>query len=84
MLGLHLTGRFSPRFFLPANCRNRAPVPAPGQVGIECLRTIYPIEGKSTPVSPGNVIEYEVPDMYGRPWEEGMEQPEDDDIFSFE
>ena len=42
------------------------------------------IEGESTPVSPGNVIEYEVPDMYGRPWEEGMEQPEDDDIFSFE
>ena len=54
------------------------------QTFIECLQTIYPIEGKSTPVSPGNVIEYEVPDMYGRPWEEGMEQPEDDDIFSFE
>jgi hypothetical protein len=37
------------------------------------------------------VIEYEVPDMYGRPWaqiweqywEQGMERPEED-IFSFE
>ena len=36
--------------------------------------------------------EYEVPDMYGRPWaylwekyfEEGMERPEGDDIFSFD
>jgi hypothetical protein len=38
------------------------------------------------------VIEYAVPDMYGRPWaaiwqryhEHGMQQPENDDIFSFE
>ena len=59
---------------------------------IECLQTIYPIEGVSTPVSPGDVIELEVPDMYGRPWahiweqywEAGMEQSQEDDIFSFE
>ena len=31
---------------------------------IECIATIYPIKGHSTPVSPGAVIEYEVPDMY--------------------
>jgi hypothetical protein len=37
------------------------------------------------------VIEYEIPDMYGRPWaeiwdknfEKDMEKPEEEDIFSF-
>ena len=61
-------------------------------VFIECVQTIYPIEGTGTPVSPGSVIEYEVPDMYGRPWayiwenywEQGMEKPEEEDIFSFD
>jgi hypothetical protein len=61
-------------------------------VFIECVPTIYPINGVSTPVSPGSVIEYEVPDMYGRPWaqiwekyhEDGMERPEDEDMFSFD
>lgn len=35
-----------------------------------CTRfaTIHAIKGHSTPVSPGAVIEYEVPDMFGRPW----------------
>ena len=37
-------------------------------VYIECVPTIYPVNGQSTPESPGNVIQYEVPDMYGRPW----------------
>lgn len=58
---------------------------------IECLQTIYPVDGEGTPVSPGAVIEFTVPDMYGRPWaaiweeywEEGMERPEEEDIFSF-
>jgi hypothetical protein len=58
---------------------------------IECIQTIYPIKGHSTPVSPGTTIEYEVPDMFGRPWaqmwekyfEEGMQRPEGDDIFDF-
>ncbi|MET0292231.1 MAG: hypothetical protein ABW136_07665, partial [Steroidobacteraceae bacterium] len=36
---------------------------------IECLPTIYPIKGQNSPVSPGDVIQYEVPDMYGRPWD---------------
>jgi hypothetical protein len=61
-------------------------------VFIECVQTIFPIEGTGTPVAPGQVIEYEVPDMYGRPWaqiwekywEQGMEKPEEEDIFSFD
>ncbi len=61
-------------------------------VYISCNPTIFPVKGKSTPVSPGTVIEYEVPDMFGRPWaqmwekyfEEGMERPTEEDIFSFE
>ncbi|WP_428101420.1 hypothetical protein [Candidatus Rariloculus sp.] len=61
-------------------------------VFIECIQTIFPIDGRATPVSPGQVIEYKVPDMYGRPWaqiweeyfEQGMEKPEEQDIFSFD
>jgi len=38
------------------------------------------------------VIEYQIPDMYGRPWakiweqywEKGMKKPEEEDIFNFE
>jgi len=59
---------------------------------IECLQTIYPINGRGELVSPGSVIEFEVPDIYGRPWakiwekyfEQDMERPKDTtDIFSF-
>ena len=58
----------------------------------ECVQTIYPVEGTATPVTPGRVLEYEVPDMYGRPWaqiwekywEQGMDRPDADDIFEFE
>ena len=60
-------------------------------VFIECVQSIFPVDGRATPVPPGSVIEYEVPDIYGRPWahiweqfEEGMEKPEKEDIFSFE
>jgi hypothetical protein len=60
-------------------------------VFIECVPTIYPIDGKATPESPGTVIQYEVPDMYGRPWahnwekyfEQGMQKPQSEDIFTF-
>jgi hypothetical protein len=60
-------------------------------VFVECLQTIYPVDGTATPVSPGTVIDYEVLDMYGRPWaylwekyfEQDMEKPEEEDIFSF-
>ncbi len=59
---------------------------------IECTPSIYPLGGLATPVSPGTVIEYTVPDMFGRPWaeiwrehhEQGMERPEEEDIFSFD
>jgi hypothetical protein len=61
-------------------------------VFVECVQTIFPISGTPTPVSPGTVVEYQVPDMYGRPWariweqywEQGMERPEEEDIFSFD
>jgi hypothetical protein len=61
-------------------------------VFIECVQTIFPIEGRGMPVAPGTVIEYKVPDMYGRPWgqiweeywEKGMERPDAEDIFSFD
>ena len=61
-------------------------------VFIECVQTIFPVNGVATPLTPGTVIEHEVPDMYGRPWaslweryqEQDMEKPEKDDIFSFE
>jgi hypothetical protein len=61
-------------------------------VFIECIPTIFPVKGRSTPVSPGNIIEYKVPDMYGRPWaqmweeydEKNMEKPKEKDIFTFE
>jgi hypothetical protein len=59
---------------------------------IECTPTIFPLNGLPTPIAPGTVIDYEVPDMYGRPWarlweryhEQGMQRPEAEDIFSFE
>ena len=59
---------------------------------IECVQTIFPVNGRATPLTPGTVFEYEVPDMYGRPWghlwekyfEQGMEKPEDEDLFNFE
>jgi len=61
-------------------------------VFIECVQTIFPIDGKATPVGPGQVIEYKVPNMYDRPWaaiweenfEQDMEGPEQEDIFSFD
>jgi hypothetical protein len=44
----------------------------------ECTTRLYPIDGFATQVAPGEVIEYRVPDMFGRPWaqiwEENFEQ----------
>jgi hypothetical protein len=59
---------------------------------IECVPTIYPINGRATPASPGAVIQYKVPDMFGRPWskiwdefhEQGMQRPKNEDIFKFD
>ena len=60
---------------------------------VECIQTIYSVNGISTPVAPNTVIQYQVPDMFGRPWaqtwqqyhEQGMTRPESqEDIFDFE
>jgi hypothetical protein len=59
---------------------------------IECLPQLLPIDGRATPVAPGTIVEYRMPDMYGRPWaevwrehhEQGMEPPVDEDIFNFD
>lgn len=57
-----------------------------------CIQSIYPVDGRAQPLTPGTTIEYTVPDMYGRPWaqiweryfEEGMQRPAADSIFDFE
>ncbi|WP_203531369.1 hypothetical protein [Pseudoroseicyclus tamaricis] len=59
---------------------------------VNCVQTIFPMDGYATPVSPGATIEYTVPDMYGRPWaqiweeyfEEGMTRPEAEGLFGFD
>ena len=59
---------------------------------MECFPQIFPIDGLSTPVAPGQTFDYTQPDIFDRPWariweryhEQGMQRPEDDDIFSFE
>lgn len=60
---------------------------------IECVPTIYSIDGRATPVNPGATVEFKVPDIYGRPWaeiwdeyyEQDMDKGEpEQDIFSFE
>jgi hypothetical protein len=59
---------------------------------IECVPSIYPVDGQAQPLSPGQSFEYTLPDMYARPWaqiweryhEQGMTRPEEADIFSFE
>ncbi len=59
---------------------------------IECVPSIYPIDGQARPVVPGQSFEYTVPDMYSRPWAEiweryheaGMSRPEEEDLFDFE
>ena len=57
-----------------------------------CVQTIFPIEGRAVPRTPGAVFEYEVPDLQDRPWarlweeyfEQGMSRPEEEDFFSFD
>jgi hypothetical protein len=59
---------------------------------IECMPNIFPVKGVPTHVAPGDVIEYEALDMFQRPWaqlwekyfEQGMQKPEDEDLFRFE
>jgi hypothetical protein len=64
----------------------------PPYIYIDCVQTIFPVNGKATPLPPGAHFDYEVLDMYGRPWgylwekyyEQNMERPEGEDIFNFE
>ena len=56
-----------------------------------CIQTIFPVNGRPQPLSPGVTIDYTVPDIYGRPWaqiweqyfEQGMDRPADESIFKF-
>jgi hypothetical protein len=56
-----------------------------------CIQTIFPVDGRPEPRTPGTTIEYTVPDMYGRPWariwerhfEDGMQRPAEASIFEF-
>ncbi len=56
-----------------------------------CIQTIFPVDGRPQPLSPGVTIDYTVPDIYGRPWaqiweqyfEQGMERPEGESLFEF-
>ena len=59
---------------------------------IECVQTIYPIDGRARPVIAGTVIPYKVPDMYARPWakiweeyhEKGMQRPREKELITFD
>jgi hypothetical protein len=50
------------------------------------------VDGKATAVTPGQTVPYRVPDMYGRPWaqnveqnfEKDMEKPKEADLFKFD
>ena len=52
----------------------------------ECIRPMYPIEGRATPIAPGEIIPFRVWDMGSRPWaeswetyfEQGMQRPEEE------
>ena len=58
-------------------------------VWMECIPQSYPIDGFTTPMTPGSTFEYTLPDMYGRPWaeiweryrEQGMEHPKPKSLF---
>jgi hypothetical protein len=52
-------------------------------VVMECIPQSFPVNGHTTPVSPGQTFGFTAPDIFGRPWaqiweryhEEGMERP---------
>jgi hypothetical protein len=51
---------------------------------MECIPQSFPVDGHTTPMSPGQTVEYRVPDIFGRPWadiwehyhEQGMQRPQ--------
>jgi hypothetical protein len=58
---------------------------------IECVQTIYPVNGFAKPVVAGTVIPFKVPNLYDRPWakiweeyhEKGMQRPPEKELISF-
>lgn len=58
----------------------------------ECVPSIFPVDGRATPVVPGKPFEYTLPDTFGRPWaqiweryhEDGMQRPVTEDLFTFD
>jgi len=59
---------------------------------IECVPNLFPVKGRSTHVSPGDVVSFDLPDIYGRPWaknwekyfEQGMKRPDNSEaLFDF-
>jgi hypothetical protein len=56
---------------------------------IECIPQSFPVDGQTTPMTPGQTFDYTVPDIYGRPWaqiweryhEPGMERPKEQGLF---
>ena len=58
---------------------------------VECNPTIFPVDGRAQPISPGMTFDYTLPDWFGRPWaqiweryfEEGMTRPEAEGLFGF-
>jgi hypothetical protein len=59
---------------------------------IECVASIFPVEGRATPLPPDATFEYTLPDTYARPWakiweryhEEGMARPTGANVLDFE
>jgi hypothetical protein len=52
---------------------------------MECIPQSFPVDGHTTPMSPGQTFQYTLPDIFGRPWaqtwerhhEDGMERPKE-------
>lgn len=62
-------------------------------VYFDCVQTPFNVEGRATPLAQGDRFEFEVADIYGRPWartweqyfEEGTSRPNDPEaLFDFE
>lgn len=59
---------------------------------VECVPTLLPVEGRQAPVSAGQVVTYEMPDLFDRPWarmwekyfEQHMERPKDEEVLRLE
>ncbi|MCP5144966.1 MAG: hypothetical protein H6978_09095 [Gammaproteobacteria bacterium] len=60
-------------------------------VYLECMRKIFPVNGRAIQLTTGQTIDYTLLDMYDRPWaqiwekyfEQGMQRPAEESIFDF-